>query len=82
MTAARSRPDTLELRYEALVRDPAAAASQIAEHIRADVVSLGAALAVAHDTSVGRFRRDLTAEQLADVEREAGPLLRDLGYDA
>jgi hypothetical protein len=29
---------------------------------------------------VGRYRRDLTAEQLADVEDEAGELLRELGY--
>jgi hypothetical protein len=33
-----------------------------------------------HDRSVGRWRRDLTAEQVADVEREAGALLRELGY--
>jgi hypothetical protein len=33
-----------------------------------------------HAESVGRWRRDLTAEQLADVEAEAGPLLRELGY--
>jgi hypothetical protein len=29
---------------------------------------------------VGRYRRDLTPEQLADVEDEAGLLLRELGY--
>jgi hypothetical protein len=34
-----------------------------------------------HSRSVGRWRRDLTAEQVADVEREAGPLLRELGYE-
>ena len=34
----------------------------------------------AHDRSVGRFRSELDEEQLADVEREAGPLLRELGY--
>jgi hypothetical protein len=35
-----------------------------------------------HDRSVGRYRSELTAEQLADVEREAGALLRELGYEA
>jgi hypothetical protein len=29
---------------------------------------------------VGRWRRDLTAEQVADVEAEAGALLAELGY--
>jgi hypothetical protein len=33
-----------------------------------------------HDRSAGRWRRDLTAEQLADVEREAGATLVSLGY--
>ena len=31
---------------------------------------------------LGRFRSELSAEQLADVEREAGPLLEELGYGA
>jgi hypothetical protein len=33
-----------------------------------------------HGASVGRWRRDLTAEQVAEVEAEAGELLSDLGY--
>jgi hypothetical protein len=37
-------------------------------------------LRAAHATSIGRFRRDLTAQQLADVEREAGALLDELEY--
>jgi hypothetical protein len=36
--------------------------------------------AQAHDASAGRWRRDLTAEQLADVERDAGATLAALGY--
>ena len=39
-----------------------------------------AALGRAHASSVGRYRTDLSAEQLADVEDEAGTLLRELGY--
>ncbi len=80
--AARSHLGaTLEIRYEELVADPAAAAEQIAAHIDADVPPLVQALAVAHGSSVGRWRRDLTAEQLEDVDREAGRLLVQLGYD-
>ena len=40
-----------------------------------------AAFAEAHDTSAGRWRRDLTPEQLDDVEREAGEALVALGYE-
>jgi hypothetical protein len=32
------------------------------------------------DSSIGRWRRELTPEQLADVEAEAGSLLAELGY--
>jgi hypothetical protein len=32
------------------------------------------------DSSIGRWRRDLTSEQVADVEAEAGSLLAELGY--
>jgi Sulfotransferase family len=79
--AARARGErTLELRYEELVADPAAAARTIATHLDAPRELLVAALTHAHDRSVGRYRRDLTPEQLADVEREAGTLLRELGY--
>jgi len=38
------------------------------------------ALSRVHGSSVGRYRTDLSAEQLAEVEAEAGPLLRELGY--
>jgi hypothetical protein len=34
-----------------------------------------------HDRSAGRWRRDLTPDQLADVEREAGDVLVALGYE-
>jgi hypothetical protein len=32
------------------------------------------------DSSIGRWRKELTPEQLADVEAEAGPLFAELGY--
>lgn len=75
--AARSlRDQVCEVRYEEL---PSAAA-RIAQHLGADTAPLAAALGHFRDASVGRFERDLSPTQLADVERVAGPLLRELGY--
>lgn len=73
-------PGALEVRYEELAADPAATAQRIAGHLDADVEPLVQALRAMHAESVGRWRRDLMPEQLADVEAEAGPLLRELGY--
>jgi hypothetical protein len=81
VTAARAVPErTLELRYEELVADPAAAAARAAAFLGSDPEPLAAAFARVHDRSTGRWRRDLTPEQIEDVEREAGSLLRELGY--
>lgn len=80
-TASRNPERTLELRYEELTTDPGAAAERLARHLGLDRQLLVASLAAARDRSVGRWRRDLTPEQLEDVEREAGPLLRELGYE-
>ena len=33
-----------------------------------------------HAESVGRWERNLTPEQVADVESEAGELMKELGY--
>jgi hypothetical protein len=78
VSAARSvRERVLEVRYEAL----AESAPRIAEHLGIDHGAIEESLGRFHDRSIGRFRRDLSAEQLADVERIAGPLLRELGYD-
>ena len=52
----------------------------LAPRLAAPVAPLAEALTRAHGSSVGRYERDLSAEQLADVEAEAGPLLRELGY--
>jgi hypothetical protein len=71
---------TFELRYEELAADPAAVAARLADHLGVDPERLAATLSAAHAGSVGRWRRDLTPEQLAEVESEAGPLLRELGY--
>jgi sulfotransferase family protein len=81
VTAAR-RPHErkLELRYEDLSSDPETVAATLADHIDAPRTELASRLAAAHDRSIGRWRSDLTVEQLADVEREAGELLSELGY--
>ena len=81
VTAAAAVPArTAVVRYEQLVSDPAAAAAAVAERLGADAELVTAAFARAHDTSAGRWRRDLMPEQLADVEREAGGALAALGY--
>ena len=70
----------MEVRYEQLVADPAAAAAPVAAALGVDAGSVTEAFARAHDSSAGRWRRDLSPEQLADVEREAGAQLVALGY--
>jgi hypothetical protein len=81
VTAARAVPErTVELRYEALVADPNAEADRLSAALDCDPAPLQRAFAEVRDRSVGRWERDLTAEQLAEVESEAGPLLGELGY--
>jgi hypothetical protein len=81
VTAARTmQPAALELRYEEIAADPTSAAHKLAAHLDAPEDQLAAALARAHGTSVGRYRDDLTADQLGDVLAEADDLLRELGY--
>ncbi len=81
VTAASAVPGrTAVVHYEQLVSDPAAAAAAVAERLGAEPRLVTAVFAEAHGTSAGRWRRDLTPEQLADVEREAGDALAALGY--
>jgi Sulfotransferase family len=80
-TAARAVGERVcELRYEELVADPGAAAERLAAFLDLDPEALTQSLTRAHASSVGRWRRDLTPAQLADVEHEAGLLLAELGY--
>jgi hypothetical protein len=82
VTAAGAVPErTVRLGYEQLVSDPAAAAVPVASKLGVEADAVTAAFARAHDTSAGRWRRDLEPEQLADVEREAGAELLALGYE-
>jgi LPS sulfotransferase NodH len=78
--ARRSTERTLEIRYESLVADPAGTAATLAAHLGSDPAPLTDALSLVHGRSVGRWREALSSDQVADVEREAGPLLRELGY--
>jgi Sulfotransferase family len=71
---------TLELRYERLARDPDGAADEAAGFLDSDPAPLRRSLERFTDASIGRWRRDLDPEQLAEVEAEAGPLLAELGY--
>ena len=80
VTAARAAERVLEIRYEDLATDPAVVAASLAAHLDVPVEPLAAALGRAHASSVGRYRTELSAEQLEDVEAEAGALLRELGY--
>lgn len=81
VTAARATTERLvELRYETVAFDPDAAAETVARHLHADPQPLARAFAEAHRRSVRRWQRDLDEAQVADVEREAGSLLRELGY--
>ena len=81
VTAARAASaQPLEIRYEELAEDAAAVAARLAPHLDAPGGALADALGRAHATSVGRYRRDLDDQQLADVLEEAGDLLAELGY--
>lgn len=73
-----------EIRYEALVNDPAAVSAQALDFL--DVVASSSRVAVLAEArrvradSVGRWRAEFSAEQVAEVQAEAGDLLRRLGY--
>ncbi len=75
---------SLTVRYEQLVLDPGGEAARVAEFL--GVSDRGHELADefgrAFATSVGRYDRDLAPSALDAVEREAGELLRTLGYVA
>jgi hypothetical protein len=69
-----------EVRYERLHRDSGDVAEELASYLGAAAGPLSHALERAHDKSVGRWRRDLSEQQLADVVAECGALLAELGY--
>jgi hypothetical protein len=81
VSAAQAAPaQTVEVRYEELAADPETASEPLAAHIGADPVLLARALSDIHSESVGRWHRNLTPEQVEEVEAEAGELMQELGY--
>jgi hypothetical protein len=74
--AADAGDRLLEVRYEGL----ASAADRLAGFLGANATSTHRALDRFRDSSIGRWKKELKPEQLADVEAEAGPLLLELGY--
>jgi sulfotransferase family protein len=74
VTAAR--PARVTIRYEALQED----AVDLAEPLDVPATSLRTAFSGFRASSIGRWRRDLSPQQLRDVEAEAGGLLAELGY--
>jgi hypothetical protein len=67
-----------EVRYERLAEETTA--DELAAALGAPSEPLARQLQDAHTASIGRYERDLTREQLAEVGREAGDLLSRLGY--
>jgi hypothetical protein len=81
VTAARTAKErTHDLGYEELVTDPAAVAETVAAFLDLEPEPLAASFSRAFDRSVGRWQRELSADQVKDVEDEAGDLLTELGY--
>ena len=73
----------VEVRYEAMVSNPAATADQLAGFLGTSPRGRGelrAAMARARPDSVGRWRARLSGQDVAEVEAEIGPLLTRLGY--
>jgi hypothetical protein len=74
-----------ELRYEDLVRQPYAEAERILDFLGVERQSsrdafVSAAMR-ADDSSVGTWRSTFYPSEMAEIEAEAGDLLRQLGYD-
>lgn len=71
---------SLELRYERLAADPGSVAGAVAAFLGEPAGPLERALGAVRDTSIGRYRHELSRDELAEVEEEAGELLSALGY--
>ena len=73
-----------EVRYEALMADPAAEGTRLLDFLGVEDAASRqkflAALGRANPRSIGSWRRAFTPEQVAIIEADAGPLLRRLGY--
>jgi hypothetical protein len=74
--AAAAASARATVRYEQLRED----AERLAEPLGVDAEALRTAFGGFVPDSIGRWRRDLDPQQLADVEAEAGGLLSELGF--
>jgi hypothetical protein len=74
--------DRMVVRYEDFVRDPRDALDTVVARagLRADARALEAARAMIEPGSVGKWRRGLSAVELAAVEGVCGTTLTELGY--
>jgi hypothetical protein len=88
--AWRQDPGYIEIRYEQLVRESEATLRRLLDFVDLEwsgrVLSHEAnpeqpASGPAFTTSIGRWRRELTAGEIELVEAVAGNLLAELGYD-
>lgn len=74
---------SIQLRYESVVAEPMAAAGLLGDFLDASAAgrqALRDGLAGARPSSVGRWRKTLSEQEIAEVEREIGLLLKQLGY--
>jgi hypothetical protein len=89
--ARHAGPDTIVVRYEDLIRDPITIRRAMSDFLGIDLLEVmagdGDASPGAHrtsenaDASIGRWRRDLTPEQIDACERAFGPSMREFDYD-
>jgi hypothetical protein len=79
---AAVRASVVEVRYEDLVARPDEIAAQLATQLAAphQLEQFRTAFADTSAAAAGRWRRDLSDAELADVLAEAGELLRTLSY--
>jgi hypothetical protein len=73
-----------EVRYESLVRQPAQQSDRLLDFLgiadRSSRAHFMDAVTAARPDTVGRWRSEIEGRELERLEREAGPLLRSLGY--
>jgi len=79
---ALSAEQLITLRYEEMIRQPAAAASAISAFIGAEISRPELRPAPDPGSEAGAWRRLLNPAQAAEVERVAGDELRRVGYGA
>jgi hypothetical protein len=73
------------LRYEELLKNPDRTLHELLSFLEADTpesrIAVNEVAASGHRDSIGRWRKQLTAADVEQVDREAGSLLRRLGYE-